>query len=77
MEKKRRTVGGLSTRTVRTRVQMSLPVDIYDVAHEGRMTKAEASRLAIDYLLDNPQILRDNLRVTLRLGQETETASDE
>lgn len=69
MTEKKRTVGGLNTRTVRTRVTLSIPVDIDDVAFSGRVTKVEAERLAIDYLLNNPQILRDNLRVTLRLGK--------
>jgi hypothetical protein len=68
-DSKIRTVGGLNTRTVRTRVTLSLAVDIGDVDFDGRMTKAEAERLAINYLLDNPQMLRDNLRVTLRLGK--------
>jgi hypothetical protein len=67
MTEKKRTVGGLNTRTVRTRVTLSIPVDIDDVAFSGRVTNEIAERLAIDFLLDNPQILRDNLRVTLRL----------
>lgn len=76
-KKKHRTVGGLNTRTVRTRVTLTLPVDIDGVEHSGRMTRADAQRLVVDYLLDNPQVLRDNLKVTLRLGHQTETASDE
>lgn len=79
VEKKKKTVGGLNTRTVRTRAKLSLPIDIDGVEYDGRMTKAEAQRLAVEFLLDNPQVLRDNLRVTLRLGLETEdgTASDD
>jgi hypothetical protein len=76
-EKKKRTVGGLSTRAVRTRVRLAMSVDVDGVEHSGRMKRSDAERIVIDYLLDNPQLLRDNLRVTLRLGEQTEAEDGE
>lgn len=64
---------GLDTKLIRTRVKLSLPVDLDRPADaKGRMTRAEAERLVIDWLLENPTVLRDNLRVTFRLEKDGE-----
>jgi hypothetical protein len=52
---------------------MSLAVDVDRPADKtGRMTRVEAERLVIEYLLENPQVLRDNLRVTFRIEKDGE-----
>jgi hypothetical protein len=63
----------LNTKTIRTRVRLSLPVDIDRPAgYVGKMRRVDAERLAIEWLLKNPTVLRDNLRVTLRLEKDGE-----
>jgi hypothetical protein len=36
------------------------------------MRRVDAERLAIEWLLKNPTVLRDNLRVTLRIERDGE-----
>ena len=63
----------LNTKTIRTRVRLSLPVDIDRPAgYVGKMRRVDAERLAIEWLLKNPTVLRDNLRVTLRIERDGE-----
>jgi hypothetical protein len=63
----------LNTKTIRTRVRLSLPVDIDRPAgYVGKMRRVDAERLAIEWLLENPTVLRDNLRVTLRIERDGE-----
>jgi hypothetical protein len=63
----------LNTKTIRTRVRLSLPVDIDRPAgYVGKMKRVDAERLAIEWLLKNPTVLRDNLRVTLRIERDGE-----
>jgi hypothetical protein len=64
---------GLDTKLIRTRVKLSLPVDLDRPADvTGRMTRAQAERLVIEWLLENPTVLRDNLRVSFRLEKDGE-----
>ena len=64
---------GLDTKLIRTRVHLSLPVDIDRPAgYVGKMKRVDAERLAIEWLLKNPTVLRDNLRVTLRIERDGE-----
>ena len=63
----------LNTKTIRTRVRLSLPVDIDRPAgYVGKMKRVDAERLAIEWLLKNPTVLRDNLRVSLRVEEDGE-----
>lgn len=65
---------GLDTKLIRTRARLSLAVDLDRPADKtGRMTRAEAERLVIDWLLENPTVLRDNLRVSFRVEKDGES----
>jgi hypothetical protein len=64
---------GLDTKTLRTRVKLSLPVDVDRPAgYVGKMKRVDAERLVIDWLIQNPEVLRENLRVTFRLEKDGE-----
>jgi hypothetical protein len=52
---------------------LSLPVDIDRPAdYVGKMRRVDAERLAIEWLLENPTVLRENLRVKLRVEKDGE-----
>ena len=52
---------------------LSLPVDIDRPAdYVGKMRRVDAERLAIEWLLKNPTVLRENLRVKLRVEKDGE-----
>lgn len=69
----------LNTALVRLRADMTVHVDISPKLDGTRTTREEAKRLVVEYLVNNPTVLENNVKIKFR-GNEArygETASDE
>lgn len=69
----------LNTALIRLRADMTVHVDVDPRPDGTRTTREEAKRLVVEYLVNNPTVLENNIKIKFR-GSEArygETARDE